>query len=213
MAQYLKLTPRNTAKEENIMACPDKDNGTDERGSRDLAGRLIKARTILIHGPIEEELAERVITQALILDADSHDPIKVLVTTPGGQVDVGFAIHDILQFVESRVLCIGAGFVASMGVPIMLSAAKENRFALPNTRFMMHQPSTGAAGQASDIRITAQEILKIRERINLLISEETGQPIDKVALDSDRDFWITAEEAVTYGLVSKVVRNVKDLGL
>ena len=137
--------------------------------------RLLKTRTIMINGAIEEDLAASVMAQTLVLDNESHDPITVFITTPGGIVDVGFAIHDILQYVESKVTCICAGFVASMGVPIMLSADRDRRFALPNTRFMMHQPSTGAAGQASDIRITAQEILKTRERLNRLIAERTGQ--------------------------------------
>ncbi len=195
------------------MSCPEEEKEEkEERGNGAITNKLLKSRTILINGPIEEELGERVITQALVLDGESHDPIKIIVTTPGGMVDVGFAMYDILRFVESKVICIGAGFVASMGVPIMLSASRENRYTLPNTRFMMHQPSTGAAGVASDIRITAQEILKIRERLNKLISEETGQPIEKVAVDSDRDFWISAEEAVTYGLVSKIVRNAKEIG-
>jgi ATP-dependent Clp protease protease subunit len=173
--------------------------------------RLLKTRTVLINGSVDEELAEHVIAQALVLDAESHDPIRVMITTPGGVIDFGIAIHDVLRYIESRVLCIGAGFVASMGVPIMLAAKKGNRFALPNTRFMMHQPSGGAGGQATDIRITAQEILKIRERLNRLIAEETGQPLEKVAADSDRDFWMSAEEAKEYGLISKIIRNVKEL--
>jgi len=192
------------------MPCPDEER--EERGAGVITAKLLKSRTILINGAIDEELGERVITQTLVLDGDSHEPIRVLVTTPGGMVDVGFAIHDILRYVESKIICIGAGFVASMGVPIMLSAAKVNRYTLPNTRFMMHQPSTGVAGVASDIRITAQEILKIRERLNKLISDETGQPIEKVAIDSDRDFWISAEEAVEYGLVSKIVKSAKEIG-
>ena len=192
------------------MPCPDEEK--EERGVGIISAKLLKSRTILVNGPIEEDLGERVITQALVLDADSHEPIRVLVATPGGMVDVGFAIYDILRYVESKVICIGAGFVASMGVPIMLSAPRQDRYTLPNTRFMMHQPSTGAAGVASDIRITAQEILKIRERINKLISEETGQAIDKVAVDSDRDFWMSAEEAVQYGLVSKIVNNAREIG-
>lgn len=191
---------------------PCREEEKEERGGNIVSAKLLKSRTILISGPIEEELAERVITQAMVLDADSHEPIRVLVSSPGGMVDMGFAIYDVLRYVESKVICIGAGFVASMGVPIMLAATHENRYTLPNTRFMMHQPSTGAAGVASDIRITAQEILKIRERINKLISDETGQPIEKVAVDSDRDFWMSAEEAVKYGLVSKVVKNAKDIG-
>lgn len=193
------------------MSCPDEKEGKSEKGFEGLAVKLLKTRMILIHGAIDEDLAARVITETLVLDAENHDPIKVLVTTPGGMVDVGFAIHDIFRFVASPVYTIGAGFVASMGVPIMLSAPKERRFALPNTRFMMHQPSTGAAGQASDIRITAQEILKVRERLNQLISEETGQPIEKVAQDSDRDYWIDADEAVKYGLITKVVHSATEL--
>lgn len=190
------------------MACPE---SKEEPKGAGFIERLLKTRTILINGAIEEETAEEVMTQALVLDAESHDPIKVFVTTPGGVIDFGFAIHDILQFVESPVYCIGAGFVASMGVPIMLSAKKDRRFALPNTRFMMHQPSTGAAGQAQDIRITAQEIIKIRERLNHLIAEESGQPYEKVAADSDRDFWMSSEEALEYGLISKIVRSAKDI--
>ena len=192
------------------MSCPEEEGKVD-RGSGIITAKLLKSRTILINGPIEEDLGERVITQALVLDSDSHDPIRALVATPGGMVDVGFAIYDILRYVESKVICIGAGFVASMGVPIMLAAGREDRYALPNTRFMMHQPSTGAAGVASDIRITAQEILKIRERLNKLISDETGQAIEKVAVDSDRDFWMSAEEAVEYGLVSKIVKNAREI--
>jgi ATP-dependent Clp protease protease subunit len=173
--------------------------------------RLLKTRTILINGPIDEDLAERIISQSLILDAESHDPIRVVVTTPGGMVDVGFAVYDILRYIESRVICIGAGFVASMGVPIMLAAEKRDRCALPNTRFMMHQPSGGAGGPAKDIRITAQEIMKVRERLNNLIAQETGQSLEKVAADSDRDFWMSAQEALEYGLISKIVLTAKDV--
>ena len=175
------------------------------------AARLLKTRTILINGPVEEELAERVIAQALVLDAESHEPIRVFITTPGGEIDVGFAMHDVLRYIESEVVCIGAGFVASMGVPIMLAARKKNRYSLPNTRYMLHQPMSGAAGQTSDIRITAREIVKLRERLNRLIAEESGTPLDKVTADSDRDFWMTAEEALAYGLVSKIIHEAREL--
>jgi ATP-dependent Clp protease protease subunit len=189
------------------MACPDER----EERSESYLNRLLKTRTILINGSIDEELAERIIAQSLILDAESHDPVRVIITSPGGMIDVGFAIHDILRYIGSTVICIGAGFVASMGVPIMFAAQKANRYALPNTRFMMHQPSGGAGGPATDIRITAQEIMKVRERLNRLISEETGQPLEKVAADSDRDFWMSAEEAVSYGLISKIIHSAKDV--
>ena len=177
-----------------------------------LINRLLKTRTILLNGAVDDEMAQAVVTQALVLDAESHDPIRVIVTTPGGSVDFGFAIHDILQYVESEVYCIAAGFVASMGVPIMLSAKSKNRLSLPNTRFMMHQPSMGGvAGQAKDIRITAQEIIKTREHLNALIAEETGNSIEKVTADSDRDFWMSAEEAREYGLISKINRSVNEI--
>jgi len=173
--------------------------------------RLLKTRTILVGNTIEEELAERVLAQTLLLDSESHDLICVILTTPGGMVDVGFAIHDIFRFVISPIQIISAGFVASMGIPILLSVPHEQRLSLPNTRFMMHQPSGGAGGQAKDIRITAQQIIKTRERLNQLIARETKQPLDKVAADSDRDFWMTAEEAISYGLISRIVQNASEL--
>jgi len=147
----------------------------------------------------------------MLLDTDSHDPIKVVISSPGGHVDSGYAIFDVMRFVESPVITIGAGWVASIAVPILFGGDKEKRFALPNTRFLLHQPSGGAGGQAADIRIEAQEILKIRERINRLISEETGQPLDKVTRDSDRNFWMSAEEALNYGLVRKIIRSAREI--
>ena len=191
------------------MQCPS-ENGDAKKGD-DFLSRLLKARTILISGQIDEELMDKVIAQLLVLDAESHEPIRVMVTTPGGMVDAGFAIHDMMQYVESEVISIGAGFVASMGIPILLASKKENRYALPNTRFMMHQPSGGAGGHASDIRITAREILKVRERLNNLIAAETGKPIAQITADSDRDFWLNAEEAVEYGLIAKVIHSAKDI--
>lgn len=176
-----------------------------------LLPRLLKSRTVLVAGTVDQELAEKTIAQLMLLDADSHDPIKVVISSPGGHVDSGYAIFDMMRFVESPVITIGAGWVASIAVPILFGGDKEKRFALPNTRFLLHQPSGGAGGQAADIRIEAQEILKIRERINRLISEETGQPIDKVTRDSDRNFWMSAEEALSYGLVRKIIRSAKEI--
>jgi len=193
------------------MACPEeRDEG--QRPDTIIAARLLKTRTVLIQGAVEEELAERVIAQTLVLDAESHDPIRVIITTPGGMVDIGFAVHDILRYVQSEIFCIGAGFVASMGVPIMLAAPRQNRMALPNTRFMMHQPAAGIAGPATDIRISAREILKTRDRLNRLIAEETGQSLEKVSTDNDRDFWMSAEEALAYGLIARVIRSAKEIG-
>lgn len=187
-----------------------KESGTEKQEG--LLARLLKSRLVLITDTVDQELAERVMSQLLLLDSDSHDPIRVVISSPGGHVDSGFAIHDMMRFVESPVVTIGAGWVASIAVPILFGGAREMRFALPNTRFLLHQPSGGAGGQAADIRIEAQEIIKIRKRINKLISEETGQPEDKVARDSDRNFWMSAEEALEYGLIRKIVRNIKELG-
>lgn len=184
----------------------------DEKKDEGMAGLILKARTVLVNGQVDQELAQKVISQLIALNADNHDPIKVFVTSPGGHVDSGYAIHDVMKFIESPIITIGAGWVASIAVPIFFAAPKEHRYSLPGTRFLIHQPSGGAGGQASDIRIEAQEILKIRKRINEMIAQETGQPEEKVAKDSERNFWMSAEEAVEYGLVTKIVSNASEVG-
>ena len=176
-----------------------------------IASLMLKTRTVLVNGEVDPEMAQKVISQLLILDSDSHDPIKVIVTSPGGHVDSGYAIHDVMNFIESPIITIGAGCVASIAVPIFFGAAKGHRFSLPSTRFLIHQPSGGAGGQAADIRIEAQEIIKIRKRINEMISEETGQDVEKVAKDSERNFWMTSQEALDYGIVDKIVSSVKEI--
>ncbi len=184
--------------------CNDKSESGKPEG---FMAKLLESRTILVSGQVDEELAEKVMAQLLVLDAESNGPIKVMITSPGGHVDAGYAIYDTMRYIASPVITIGAGWVASIAVPVLFGGDKDKRFSLPNTRYLLHQPSGGAGGQASDIRIEAQEILKIRGRINKLIADETGQPVDKVAQDSDRNFWMNAEEAVKYGLVSKVIQN------
>ena len=183
----------------------------EEKKDEGMGGLILKARTVLVNGQVDQELAQKVISQLIALDADSHDPIKVIVCSPGGHVDSGYAIHDIMKYIESPVITIGAGWVASIGVPIFFGADKENRYSLPSTRFLIHQPSGGAGGQASDIRIEAQEILKIRKKLNELIAHETGQTVEKIAKDSDRNFWMSAEEALEYGLVPKIISSVSEL--
>jgi len=189
---------------------------SDEAGAQareeGLAARMLETRTVLVAGQVDEKLAERVISQLLILNAVNHDPIRLVITSQGGHVDSGFAIHDMMKFIESPVLTLGAGWVASIGVPILLGAEKDCRYSLPNTRFLLHQPSGGAGGQASDIRIAAEEILKLRERINQLIAGETGQSAEQVESDSDRNFWMNAEEALEYGLVAKIVASADEIG-
>jgi ATP-dependent Clp protease protease subunit len=177
-----------------------------------LIARMLETRTILVAGQVDEKLAERAIAQLLILNEVSHDPIRMVITSQGGHVDSGFAIHDMMKFIESPVVTLGAGWVASIGVPILLAAEKDSRYSLPNTRFLLHQPSGGAGGQASDIRIAAEEILKLRERINRLVALETGQKVEQIENDSDRNFWMNAEEAVAYGLITKIVLSAAEMG-
>ncbi len=190
----------------------DDDKKKDEKGGNDgMMSHMLKSRTVLVAGTVTQDMAEKVIAQLFILNNDSHDPIKVVITSPGGHVDSGYAIHDVMRCIESPVYTIGAGWVASIAVPILFGGDKGKRFSLPNTRFLLHQPSGGAGGQASDTRIEAQEILKIRTRINKLISDETGQNIEKIAKDSDRNFWMNAEEALEYGLITKIVSKMDEI--
>ena len=191
-----------------------KESADDDKAKADgLSALMLKSRTVLVNGEVDQELAEMAIQHLVILDTESHDPIKVIITSQGGHVDSGFAIHDVMRFIESPVVTIGAGWVASIGVPILFGATKDYRYSLPNTRYLLHQPSGGAGGQLSDIRIEAQEILKIRERINRMIPKETGQPVEKVQVDSDLNFWMNAEESLNYGLVTKIVTSPTEIKL
>jgi ATP-dependent Clp protease protease subunit len=177
-----------------------------------VAERLLHARTILIHGEVTSRMAQNVTAQLLALAADSKEPITVFIHSEGGHVEAGDSIHDMIRFIEPRVRMVGTGWVASAGVHIYLAVPKEDRYALPNTRFMIHQPIGGVHGRASDIRIEAEELLRARERLNRCIADATGQPLEKVAEDTDRNFWMSPEEARDYGLVGKVVRSAVDLG-
>lgn len=176
-----------------------------------IAERLFEARTVLIHGEITSKLAQEVTAQLLALSAESEAPITVFLHSEGGHVEAGDSIHDILRFVVPRVRIVGTGWVASAGVHIYLAVPREDRFALPNTRFMIHQPMGGAQGRASDIHIEAEELLRARARLNQCIADATGQPIEKVAEDTDRNFWMSPEEAQAYGIVGKIIRSASDL--
>lgn len=172
---------------------------------------LFKARTVLIFGEVDMKLAERVTGQLLAMASESDADIRVVLNSPGGHVESGDTIHDVIKFVGAPVKMIGTGWVASAGAHIYIGARRENRFALPNTRFLLHQPMGGVAGPVSDISIEAQEIMKMRERLNRTIARETGQPYEKVVTDTDRNFWISAEDAIGYGLVSRIVNNEKEV--
>jgi ATP-dependent Clp protease protease subunit len=172
---------------------------------------LFKARTVLIFGEIDMKVAERVCGQLLAYAQEGNGDIRVVINSPGGHVESGDTVHDMIRFCGPKVKVIGTGWVASAAAHIFLGAEKENRFCLPNTRFLLHQPLGGVAGQASDITIEAEEILKMRERINRIIARETGQPYEKIVADTDRNFWIGAEDAVNYGLVSRVVSRADEV--
>ena len=170
---------------------------------------LFKARTVMIFGEIDMKMAERVTANLLALMADDpNKDIKVVVHSPGGHVESGDTIHDMVKALRPRVKMIGTGWVASAGTHIYLGADRAHRFCLPNTRFMVHQPAGGVRGTASDIQIEAEEILKAQDRINRTIADETGQPLSKVKDDTDRNFWMSAEEAKAYGLVSRIIERI-----
>ena len=176
-----------------------------EQKNPPLLDRMLKTRTILISGEINKELAERVVRQLIILETESDEPIYVFIDSPGGDADAGYAIFDMIRFVKPQVYTVGMGLVASAGSLILLAADKDHRVATPNSHYLIHQPLSGMRGVATEIEIHAKEIERMKARINKLISEETGQPIEKVEKDTDRDFWMNAEEAKEYGLVSKIV--------
>ncbi len=173
--------------------------------------KLLKSRTIVISGEINQSLAEKVVTQLLILEEMGNDPIKIFINSQGGHVEVGDTIHDMIKFITPKVIMIGTGWVASAGITIYLAADKENRYSLPNTRYMIHQPLGGFNGPATDIGIEAEEILRVRKRINKIISEATGQPLERVEKDTDRNYWLSSDDAITYGIVNKIISNHSDL--
>ena len=173
--------------------------------------RLLRARTIIISGEITQRLASTVSSQLLALAAESDADITMFINSQGGHVEAGDTIHDLIRFIRPKTRMIGTGWVASAGALIYVAAPREQRFCLPNTRFLLHQPAGGMRGQASDIQIEAEEIVKMRERVNRMIAEETGQPYDKVVKDTQRNFWMNAEEAKAYGLVSKIISNTTEV--
>ncbi len=187
---------------------PEKEGAAPE--SDMVFQKLLKTRTILLSGEINKTLAEKTIRQLILLEADGDDPIKVFIDSPGGDVDAGYAIIDMMRFVKPEIYTLGMGLAASAGALILLGAPKERRFGLPNSHYLIHQPLSGMRGVATDIEIHARELEKVRARINKFISEETGKPIDQVEKDTDRDFWMNAEDALAYGLISKIVTSRRE---
>jgi ATP-dependent Clp protease protease subunit len=179
----------------------------------ELESRLFKGRKVMVFGEINDKVARDAVARILTLAEESTKPIDVFVSSPGGHVESGDSIHDIIKFVRDSVpvRLIGTGWVASAGAHIYLAGTKSMRFCLPNTRFLLHQPSGGVRGQASDIDIEAREIIKMRERLSQVIASETGQPIERVRRDCERNFWMSAGEAVEYGLVGRVIATAAEL--
>ncbi len=190
----------------------DKKDEDKNEGAGGKAGELFfKSRTVLITGEINDKLANRVTTQLIALAEDSDDPINVFISSPGGHVESGDMVHDMITFIRPTVRCIGSGWVASAGALIFVGAKLENRFCLPNTRFLLHEPRGGVGGSVSDIQIQAEQIKIMRERFHRIFAEATGQKPEKIAEDTERDFWLTTEEAIDYGLLGKVITSADDL--
>lgn len=188
-----------------------KEKKSDEPQGSPVQQALFKSRTVLIFGEVDMKMAERVCAQLMAFATEGEGDIRILLNSPGGHVESGDTIHDMIRFVGPKVKIIGTGWVASAGAHIFLGAEKENRFCLSNTRFLLHQPLGGVQGQASDISIEAEEIIKMRERLNRIIARETGQTFEKVVADTERNFWMGADEAVKYGLVNRVITSLGDL--
>lgn len=207
--EFPDVEPETTPEEEE--SPETKGDESKPEPPRSLEERLLKNRTVLIYGEIDMALAMEVTKRLLVLAAESDEEIKIFINSPGGHVESGDTIFDMIRFVKAPIKVIGTGWVASAGALIYAAAERENRYSLPNTRFLLHQPAGGMQGQASDIAIEAQEILKMRRRLNEIFARQTGQPIEKIEEDTDRNFWMSATEALNYGLVGKIVSSIDEV--
>jgi ATP-dependent Clp protease protease subunit len=200
----------------------DEEHDDDEKGAEEqksppnaltesIRERLFKSRTLIISGGIDQQLVSNVIGQLLAMASSSDEPINIFVNSQGGHVESGDTIHDVIRFIKPRVRMIGTGWVASAGALIYVAAPLEDRYALPNTRFLLHQPAGGAGGTAADIAIEAHEIIRMRERINRIFARETGQPFERIENDTHRNFWLDVNAAKEYGLVGKIINGIYEL--
>ena len=176
-----------------------------------ISSTFLKTRQILLTGGIDKDLSEKIIRQLLIMEAENDSPIYLYIDSPGGDADAGFAIFDMVRFVKAPVYIIGMGLVASAAALVLLAVPKERRIGLTNSHYLIHQPLSGIKGVATEIEIHAQEIIKMRARINQVISSQCSQPLEKVEKDTDRDFWLDGTEAVEYGLISRIITNRDEL--
>jgi ATP-dependent Clp protease protease subunit len=198
------------------MRCDDDDDEEEKEESPQavsdpLIQKMLKTRTVLLCGEIKKELAEKTVRQLLLLENTGDDPVRIFIDSPGGDADAGYAIFDMIRFIKPPVWTIGMGLVASAAAIIQLASPRERRVGLPNSHYLIHQPLSGIRGVATDIEIHAREIDKLREKINRLISDETGAAYEQVEKDTDRDYWMSAEEAAAYGLISRIVTRRGDL--
>ncbi|MDR2150388.1 MAG: ATP-dependent Clp protease proteolytic subunit [Spirochaetaceae bacterium] len=194
------------------------DDDDDEKEPEDrgagadlLMEKMLKTRAIILSGEIRKDLAERTIRQLVLLEDRGAEPIHIFIDSPGGDADAGYAIFDMIRFIKAEVWTIGMGLVASAAAIIALASPKEHRLGLPNSHYLIHQPLSGIRGVASDIEIHARELEKLRRKINLLIAAESGTPYEQVEKDTDRDFWMNADEAVRYGLIARVITRRDEL--
>ena len=182
-----------------------------QKSEEAMSERFLKTRTILLTGEVDKDLSEKVIRHLLLLESLSSDPITILIDSPGGDVYAGFSIFDMIRFVNAPVRIVGMGLVASAAALILLAVPKERRYGLPNSSYLIHQPLSGIQGVATDIEIHARELEKTKVRLNEIIAEATGQSIERVSRDTDRDYWMNASEAISYGLIEKIISRREDL--
>jgi ATP-dependent Clp protease protease subunit len=187
------------------------ENAEVKKPEEMMSERFLKTRTVLLVGEVDKDLSEKVVRQLLLLDSISDDPITLLIDSPGGDVYAGFSIFDMIRFIKAPVKIVGIGLVASAAALILIAVPKERRFGLPNSSYLIHQPLSGMNGVATEIEIHARELEKTRTRINEIIAEATGQPLEKIIKDTDRDFWMNSTEAERYGLIGKVILSKQDL--
>lgn len=189
----------------------DEDKEENKENQDMIFQKLLKTRTILLSGEINKSLAEKVVRQLILLEESGDEPIKVFIDSPGGDADAGYAIFDMMRFVKPDVYTIGMGLVASAGALVLLASPKDKRIGLPNSHYLIHQPLSGIRGVATEIEIHAKELEKLRKKINKLISDETGMAEEQVEKDTDRDFWMNAQESKEYGLISRIITRREEL--
>ena len=202
----------NTKSLYNSPLFDDEEDEKKQKAPEQFSEKFLKTRQIILTGEINKELADSIVRQLLILDSeDEKTPIYMYIDSPGGDVDAGFAIFDMIRFINAPVYLIGMGLIASAATLVLLAVDKEFRIGLPNSRYLIHQPLGGMRGVATDIEIYAKDMEKIRAKLNKLISEQTGTSLEQVTKDTDRDFWLDSDEAVKYGLISKIISKKSEL--